>query len=131
MVGQTVQSPVAVFLGVSLAYLLDLERVALIRAGDVVGERLRAGEVVVGGGGCHDVAVARELAGEASHGAGNLVDLGEEDDARKFTGMCECVWCAGESGERGGAGVLTLWDSRRWWDGKGRSLAKVSEYGYL
>lgn len=60
---------------------LDLVLVAGVGARAVVGEGLRAGELVVGGGGGDDVALAGDLAGEALDGAGDLVDLAEDDDA--------------------------------------------------
>jgi hypothetical protein len=39
-------------------------------AGAVVGEGFGAGELVVGGGGCDDVALGGDLAGETGDGAG-------------------------------------------------------------
>lgn len=60
-----------------------LVRVAPVGAGDVVGQGLRAREVVVRARRGDDVAVAGELAGEAGDGARDLVDLAEEDDARE------------------------------------------------
>lgn len=49
----------------------DLVLVALVGAGPVVGERLRAGELVVRRDGGGDVAVAGDLAGEAGDGPGH------------------------------------------------------------
>lgn len=48
----------------------DFPLVARVGAGDVVGEGLWAGEFVVGGGGCDDVALSGDLAGEAGDRAG-------------------------------------------------------------
>lgn len=53
-------------------HLFYLPRVALIGAGDIVGEGLRAGELVVRARGRNDVAVAGDLSGEAGDRAGNL-----------------------------------------------------------
>lgn len=52
---------------------LDLVRVARIRAGDVVGERVVRGEFVVGRGRGDDVALRSDLAGEAGDRAGDCV----------------------------------------------------------
>lgn len=49
--------------------LFDLPGVALVGAGDVVGQGLGAGEVVVGRRRGDDVALAGDLAGEAGDGA--------------------------------------------------------------
>ena len=51
-------------------YFFDLVLVSLIGTGPVIGKGLGAGEFVVGGGGRHDVAVARYLAGEAGDRSG-------------------------------------------------------------
>lgn len=61
--------------------LLDFPLVALVGAGHVIGQGLRAGKVMVAAGGGDDVALAGDLAGEAGDGAGDLVDLAEEGDA--------------------------------------------------
>ncbi len=56
--------------GGGMVYLFDLVFVSFVGAGAVVGEGLRAGEFVVGGGCGDDKTVAGELAGEAGDGAG-------------------------------------------------------------
>lgn len=53
------------------AHLFDLQLIAQISPGDVVGEGLRADELVVGARGRDDVAVARNLPGKARDGASN------------------------------------------------------------
>lgn len=67
--------------------LLHLPLIALVGAGHVVGQRLRAREVVVGAGRGDDVALAGDLPGEAGDGAGDLVDLAEEDHAGEASAM--------------------------------------------
>ena len=53
------------------AYLGNLPGVAVVGAFGVVGEGCRAREFVVAAGGCDDVAVGGDLAGEALDGAGH------------------------------------------------------------
>lgn len=56
---------------VSRDFLLDFPFVAVVRTGSVVGERLRASELVVAGWCSDDVAVACYLAGKAGDWAGD------------------------------------------------------------
>ena len=60
--------------------LFDLPGVAGVGAGAVVGERRRACELVVGRRRGDNVAVRGELPAQPRDGAGDLVDLGEEDN---------------------------------------------------
>lgn len=64
------------------AYLFNLPGVALVGAGDIVGQGLWAGEVMVGRGRGDDVALSCDLAGEAGDGAGHcrLVSLSSRED---------------------------------------------------
>ena len=61
-------------------YLLHLPLIPLVGAGYIVGQSFWAGEVVVAAGRGDDVALAGDLAGEAGDGAGDLVDLAEEEN---------------------------------------------------
>lgn len=54
---------------------MDLVLVATVCVLDVVLEGFGAGEVVVGGGGCDDVALACDLAGESCDGAGDYFSV--------------------------------------------------------
>ena len=54
---------------VSRDLLLDLPLVAIVRSRTIVSKWLWAGEFVVAGGCCDDVAMAGYLAGKASNGA--------------------------------------------------------------
>lgn len=65
------------------AYLLHLPLVPLVRARHVVGQSLGASEVMIRAGGGDDVALAGDLAGEAGDGAGDLVNLAEEENTRE------------------------------------------------
>lgn len=66
--------------------LLHLPLVPLVGAGHVVGQGVRAGEVVVAARGGNNVALAGNLAGEAGYGAGDLVNLAEEEDTGEAAG---------------------------------------------
>lgn len=67
-------------------HLLHLPLVTLVRSGHIICQGLRAGEVVVAAGRRDDVALAGDLAGEAGDGAGDLVNLAEEQDAGEAAG---------------------------------------------
>lgn len=63
--------------------LFDLPGIALVGAGNIVCQRLRAGEVMVGAWGGDNIALPGDLTGEAGDWAGDLIDLAEEEDTGK------------------------------------------------
>lgn len=63
--------------------LFDLPGVSLVGAGNIVCQRLRAGEVMVRAWGGDNVALSGDLTGETGDWAGDLVDLAEEEDTGK------------------------------------------------
>lgn len=67
-------------------HLLHFPLIALVGSGHIVRQRLRAGEVMVAAGGGDNVALACDLAGESGHGAGDLVNLAEKEDAGEAAG---------------------------------------------
>lgn len=66
--------------------LFDLPGIALVCAGNIVCQRFRTGKVMVRARGGDNVALAGDLAGEASDRASDLVNLAEEQDTRKAAG---------------------------------------------
>lgn len=66
--------------------LFDLPGVSLVGTGNIVCQRLRAGEVMVRARGGDNIALPGDLTGEAGDWAGDLVDLAEEEDTGKAAG---------------------------------------------
>jgi hypothetical protein len=58
--------------GVCDADLLDLEVVSAVCVGGIILQRFRAYEIMVGGWGSYDVAMAGDLTGESGNGAGDF-----------------------------------------------------------
>lgn len=66
--------------------LFDLPSIALVCAGYIVCQRFRTSKVMVRARCGDNIALAGDLAGEASDWASDLVDLAEEKDTREAAG---------------------------------------------
>lgn len=67
-------------------HLLHFPFIALVCPGDVICKGLWASEVMVAAGRGDNVALTSDLAGEAGHWAGDLVDLAEEENTGEAAG---------------------------------------------
>lgn len=78
-------------------HLLHFPFIALVCSGHVVCKGLWASEVMVATGRGNNVALACNLASEAGHWAGDLVDLAEEENtgeaAGEWRGRRVSLWC--------------------------------------
>ena len=64
--------------------LRNLPVIALVRSGSVITQSFGASKFMIAGGRCNDVTVTSDLTTEPLDGSGDLIDFGEDDDAREL-----------------------------------------------